>query len=94
MSKSQHPYLKSNQFQKLFHSWVSSLLQLGRKRPLEIDDVFDILPDDQSQPWTDRLEKAWENEIVLANKSNNNKYKPSLFRATWKVYGSRYYVIG
>ncbi|CAF0978874.1 unnamed protein product [Rotaria sordida] len=94
MSKSQHPYLKSNQFQKLFHSWVSSLLQLGRKRPLEIDDVFDILPDDQSQPWTDRLEKAWENEIVLANKSNNKKYKPSLFRATWKVYGSRYYVIG
>jgi len=41
----------------LFNSWVASLLKIGRKRPLEIDDVFDILPDDESTPWTDRLEK-------------------------------------
>lgn len=40
-----------------FSSWVSSLLHLGHKRPLEIDDIFDILPDDQSTPWTDRLEE-------------------------------------
>ncbi|CAF2646337.1 unnamed protein product [Rotaria sp. Silwood2] len=94
MSKSQHPYLKSNQFQKIFHSWVTSLLQLGRKRPLEIDDIFDILPDDQSQLWIDRLEQAWKNEMALANKSGKKKYKPSLFRATWKVYGNRYFIIG
>lgn len=75
MSKNPHPYLKSNEFQRIFHrfqflensssiylfflfnSWVASLLKIGRKRPLEIDDVFDILPDDESTPWTDRLEK-------------------------------------
>jgi hypothetical protein len=41
----------------VFSSWVGNLLRLGCKRSLEIDDVFDILPDDQSKPWTDSLEK-------------------------------------
>ncbi|CAF4629533.1 unnamed protein product, partial [Rotaria socialis] len=52
MSKDQHPYLTANPFSKLFHS----LLSLRRKRPLEYSDLFDVLPDDQSEPWIDRLE--------------------------------------
>ncbi len=38
--------------------------------------------------------RAWEDDVILANKSDKNKYKPSLFRATWKIYGKRYFVIG
>ncbi|CAM4790952.1 unnamed protein product [Rotaria magnacalcarata] len=57
MSKDQNPYLTANPFSKLFHSWISSLLSLRRKRPLEYSDRFDVLPDDQSEPWIDRLEK-------------------------------------
>ncbi|CAF1514132.1 unnamed protein product [Adineta steineri] len=92
--KNPHPYLKSNAIQRVFHTWVTKLLRLGRTRPLEIDDVFDILPDDQSQPWTDRLQKAWDDELLLANKSDKKKYRPSLFRATRTTYGSRYAIIG
>ncbi|CAF4747859.1 unnamed protein product [Rotaria socialis] len=94
MSKDQHPYLTANPFSKLFHSWISSLLSLRRKRPLEYDDLFDVLPDDQSEPWIDRLEKAWEHEIVLSTKSPKKKQKPSLIRATWSIYRIRYGIIG
>jgi hypothetical protein len=38
--------------------------------------------------------RAWKDEVILANKSDKKKYKPSLFRATWKTYGHRYCVIG
>lgn len=38
-------------------SWVTSLLRIGCQRPLEIDDIFEILPDDRTEPWIDRLEK-------------------------------------
>jgi len=44
-------------FSILVYSWVSSLLRLSRQRPLEYEDVFDILPDDRSEPWIDRIEK-------------------------------------
>ncbi|CAF2098508.1 unnamed protein product [Rotaria magnacalcarata] len=94
MSKDQHPYLTANPFSKIFHSWISSLLSLRRKRPLEYRDLFDILPDDQSEPWIDRLEKAWEHEIVLSTKSSKKKQKPSLIRATWSIYRYRYGIIG
>ncbi|CAM4809475.1 unnamed protein product [Rotaria magnacalcarata] len=94
MSIKQHPYLTSNIFGRIFHSWVLGLLELGRKRPLEIDDVYPTLPDDRSEPWIDLLNKEWENEILRANKSHKKKYKPSLFRATWKIYGHRYSIIG
>ncbi|CAF0879243.1 unnamed protein product [Adineta ricciae] len=93
-SKTPHPFLKCNAFQKVFHTWVTSLLRLGRKRPLEIDDVFDILPDDQSQPWTDRIEKAWQDDLLFGNKSNKANYRPSLLKATAKAYGRQYVTIG
>ncbi|CAF0969687.1 unnamed protein product [Rotaria sordida] len=94
MSTDQHPYLTASPFSKLFHSWVSSLLSLRRKRPLEYNDIYDVLPDDQSEPWIDRLEKAWENEIVLSTKLAKKKQQPSLIRATWSIYRYRYGIIG
>ncbi|CAF0920469.1 unnamed protein product [Rotaria sordida] len=94
MSTDQHPYLTASPFSKLFYSWVSSLLSLRRKRPLEYNDIYDVLPDDQSEPWIDRLEKAWENEIVLSTKLAKKKQQPSLIRATWSIYRYRYGIIG
>lgn len=38
--------------------------------------------------------RAWENELILANKSEKKKYKPSLLHATWQTYKVRYCIVG
>ena len=37
-------------------SWLSSLINIGRKKPIEEEDLFKPLPDDETEYLTNKLE--------------------------------------
>lgn len=56
----------------------------GRKKTLNIEDLYQPLDDHLAQKLGSKLEKAWENEVKKKREKNK---KPSLMSAGLKVYG-------
>ena len=74
---------------KLFSSWISHLLNKSHKqKTLNINDLYDLLPQYESVKLTDKLEENWFDEIKLYPD------KPSLFRATIRTMGWKPFLIG
>ncbi|CAF1577819.1 unnamed protein product, partial [Didymodactylos carnosus] len=76
---------------KFLHSWFSVLLRKSRKQTLELNDLYDVLPELDSVPLTDKLESKWFEEIRKAKQENRN---PSLVNATLKMIGIKPILVG
>nr|UOU03343.1 ATP-binding cassette subfamily C4-4-2 [Brachionus rubens] len=57
------PLNNANFISKLFVNWVSPLLKLGKQRPLEEEDLYSPIPDEECKFLTDQLEKEWNKEL-------------------------------
>ena len=81
-----HPKVTANFFSQVT---LFGLLWNGYSRPLEQEDLYDLLDGDCAEQLTKHLQKKWEEEICRVGKSKRN---PRLWRAllsffTWKEYG-------
>ena len=69
--------------------WVSSLISKCRKQgTIDIDDLYEPLPDCESETLTNKLEANWFAE------TKSNPDKPSLIRATLRTMRWKPFVIG
>ncbi|KAI9315926.1 multi drug resistance-associated protein MRP [Dichotomocladium elegans] len=73
------PELNTNIFRRLTFSWMTPLMRLGYKKPLVMDDLWNLKTSDQSAVIGDVFEKHWNQEL--------KKKKPSLLRALVKTVG-------
>ncbi|CAF1094580.1 unnamed protein product [Didymodactylos carnosus] len=89
--KNPSPYLKANFLSRFFHCWLGTLLKKSKKQPLEVFDLYDLLPTLDSVQLTDTLERNWFDEV---RKAKEQKRQPSLLRATVKLMGFRPLLIG
>ncbi|KAI4831627.1 hypothetical protein KUCAC02_001163, partial [Chaenocephalus aceratus] len=67
------------------------LLQLGQKRRLEENDMYRVLPEDQSKVLGEELHRCWDHEVRKATKELR---KPNLTGVLIKCYGMSYAMAG
>ncbi|XP_051136193.1 ABC transporter C family member 2-like isoform X2 [Andrographis paniculata] len=72
-----------NMFSKLTFAWVSSVMRLGSKRPLNEKDIWKLDIWDRTQVLNDSFQSCWEEEI--------QKPKPCLLRALNRSLGERFW---
>lgn len=68
----------------LSFSWVLPLLLEGRKKQLDIDDLYQPLGEHNSDDLGNRMQNAWNREI---QSKNGTKTKPSLMKAGLSIFG-------
>ncbi|CAF1438928.1 unnamed protein product [Rotaria sordida] len=74
------PFLKASKCSRLFLEWVSPLISKCRKQgTLDVNDLYEPLPDCEAATLTDKLEANWLVEI------KRNPDRPSLIRATLRT---------
>ncbi|CAF1655089.1 unnamed protein product, partial [Rotaria sordida] len=74
------PFLKANKCSRLFLEWVSPLISKCRKQgTLDVNDLYEPLPDCEASTLTDKLEENWFVE------TKRNPDRPSLIRATLRT---------
>lgn len=66
-------------------SWTIPIFARGLRKELNEDDLFGPLPEHESGMLGDRLEKAWNKEMILLN--------PSLWRALCRVFLSNFLML-
>ncbi|XP_052777823.1 ATP-binding cassette sub-family C member 4-like [Mya arenaria] len=86
-----NPILKANPISKLFFWWLNPLFRKGYARQLEVDDLYNVVAEDQSDTLGDKLEKEWAKEV---KKSGAGRGKPSLFWALFRMFGLEYILFG
>ncbi|CAF1602046.1 unnamed protein product, partial [Didymodactylos carnosus] len=91
LSTNPHPYYRSWWFSKLHHSWISELLNLGSKKTIEANDLYDLLPENESRLLTDSLEQSWKLEVNASLEKNRS---PSLFRVLIRTFGRKMLLYG
>ncbi|KAJ3150314.1 hypothetical protein HK101_001964, partial [Irineochytrium annulatum] len=80
-------------FGHLIFSYMSPLLRLGFKKPIESVDVWELAERNKSQAQVDKFLKAWEFERERAQKRADDtgrsikSFRPHL-RALWRVWGT------
>ncbi|XP_053600881.1 ATP-binding cassette subfamily C member 4-like [Plodia interpunctella] len=90
--KENNPDEQANILSKVFVTWSFSLFRRGYKEGLSIEDLWKARDCDRSGKLADRLEEAWEQELVKAKQNNN--YKPSLFKAIVRSFWLEYMLCG
>ncbi|KAJ4924429.1 hypothetical protein JOQ06_000669 [Pogonophryne albipinna] len=75
----------------MYGSWLVPLLQLGQKRRLEENDMYRVLPEDQSKVLGEELHRCWDHEVRKATKELR---KPNLTGVLIKCYGMSYAMAG
>ena len=75
-----------------FFWWMNSLLVLGHRRELQLEDLHRPSKEDQSEVLGDRLEEEWRRELLAAKEGTRKK--PSLARALMGSFGRRYALLG
>lgn len=84
-----NPYYRVNIWSRLCHSWVSSLLKKSHKQgTLHLNDLFDLLPEWESNELVARLESNWNDELKQTHR------QPSLVRASIRTTGWRPFLLG
>nr|UOU03341.1 ATP-binding cassette subfamily C4-1-2 [Brachionus rubens] len=73
------PLVTTGFFSKITFSWINPLLSMGRKKQLQLSDVYSPVTEDEAEKLTNDLEKEWNNEV-------KNSSKPSLGRAIARWY--------
>ncbi|CAG9833841.1 unnamed protein product [Diabrotica balteata] len=89
--KYENPRPKANPLSKLFFGWMISFIRKGKKAEFQLKDLFKCQDKDRSQILGDKLQRAWDEEIV-ALKQNNKK--PSLLKALAKAHYFEFMLYG
>ena len=87
-TSSTHPYKSASWLSVITVGWMSGILRLGSKRPLEKKDIFPVRTEDSMEHLVAKLESEWKQEIIG---SLTTGCKPRLWKAlirmfTWKEY--------
>ncbi|XP_025405874.1 probable multidrug resistance-associated protein lethal(2)03659 isoform X2 [Sipha flava] len=86
-----HPRANANFFEILTFGWTLKLFQTGKKRDLEINDLYSTLKEHSSSLLGNELEKKWRIELAKAKESSRH---PSLLRALLKMFGAKLMLCG
>ena len=86
----QNPREKAGFLSLLTFSWMSNVLKLGSKKPLEEQHLFEVEASDQAERLVADLEREW---LAEERASEQNRTKPRLWRAMMRVIPCRDYVI-
>ncbi|PSN41132.1 Multidrug resistance-associated protein 4 [Blattella germanica] len=86
-----NPKAKANPISVLIFWWIKGLFRKGSGNDLEVEDLYNTLPSDLSEPLGNELEKNWYLEIKNAKENNR---KPKLFKAILKTFGRQYSFVG
>ncbi|XP_008214772.2 multidrug resistance-associated protein 4 [Nasonia vitripennis] len=78
-----NPKIKACFISELFFWWLKDLFLYGRKHNIVVNDLYDALPEDLSEPLGNELEKSWEHEL---DEAKAEKRKPKLWNAIIKTY--------
>ncbi|XP_034300532.2 ATP-binding cassette sub-family C member 4-like [Magallana gigas] len=72
------PYSTANWLSRFTFWWIFPLFRYGFRHPLTQDNLYDVLPEDQSHLLGDRMEKSWNDHVEKCEKKGK---KPSLYWA-------------
>lgn len=61
---------EANAFSRMLFNWVGGVLKTGFLRPLQMDDVPDLSPNDLCDPLTSELQQLWDQEKQTALAEN------------------------
>lgn len=87
--------LTSNLFSTVFVTWITPLLKLGSKRPLDILDLAPVPDSFEAAPLTDELSKAFQRKCEKHSSKLNSDQKPNiLLRALIAVFGTTFLLEG
>ncbi|KAJ1892488.1 hypothetical protein LPJ66_006310, partial [Kickxella alabastrina] len=75
----QSPEERANIFSQLTFSWMTPLLEAGFRKPLQMEDTWELGAEYRPQVATERFQRNWQAELQSG--------RPSLFRATMRTYG-------
>uniref|UniRef100_A0A146KSC1 Putative multidrug resistance-associated protein lethal(2)03659 n=1 Tax=Lygus hesperus TaxID=30085 RepID=A0A146KSC1_LYGHE len=82
--KKPHPRAKASFLSVLTFSWMIPLFFKGISRPLDSRDLYEPLSDNKSDKLGDLMEKAWDVEVLTAQKRGK---RPNYLRALRSVFG-------
>uniref|UniRef100_A0A8D8Y4C2 Probable multidrug resistance-associated protein lethal(2)03659 n=3 Tax=Cacopsylla melanoneura TaxID=428564 RepID=A0A8D8Y4C2_9HEMI len=82
--KPPHPRATCNVLSALTFSWTLGLFREGRKRDLEVTDLYEPLKEHTSSYLGNKLERYWNDELVQAQKRGRD---PSFLRALIRCFG-------
>ncbi|WKY15512.1 hypothetical protein Q1695_000749 [Nippostrongylus brasiliensis] len=80
---SPNPEASANIFSRITFLFMTSLFYKGCRKTLEVKDMYEPLPEHQSEAATRRLSKAWDEERKMAVKEGRD---PKLMKAILKLY--------
>ncbi|KAI8344113.1 multi drug resistance-associated protein MRP [Chlamydoabsidia padenii] len=81
-----NPEESSSIFNRLLFLWMSPMIQKGYKKPLTMEDLWNLQHEDQSRSLSEQFEKDWNREL--------KRKSPSLARAVAKTCGGKYALAG
>ncbi|KAL1450167.1 hypothetical protein WDU94_002616 [Cyamophila willieti] len=79
-----HPRATCNVLSALTFSWTLGLFREGRKRDLEVTDLYEPLKEHTSSYLGNKLERYWNDELAQAQKRGRD---PSFLRALVRCFG-------
>ena len=74
-------------------SWLTDLLAMGQNQPLESEDLFSLLVEDQSEDLTDLLEREWRESVGQEKPTTGRWIGLRLVRALWGITPAREYCL-
>ncbi|KAK7893420.1 hypothetical protein WMY93_022572 [Mugilogobius chulae] len=89
-----NPAATANLCSKIFFWWLNPLFSIGYKRPLEEDDLYEVLPEDGSQHLGEELQRYKSLTLDQNIQNAKSKQSPSLNRAIIRCYWKSYAVLG
>ncbi|KAJ2260833.1 hypothetical protein GGI01_002727 [Coemansia sp. RSA 376] len=75
----QSPEERANIFSRLAFTWMTPLLEQGYRKPLQMEDTWELSREYHTGVVNARFQRNWQAELRSGN--------PSLFRATMRTYG-------
>ncbi|XP_057378671.1 LOW QUALITY PROTEIN: ATP-binding cassette sub-family C member 4-like [Daphnia carinata] len=91
-----NPRLNSNFLSALVFWWVNPFMSVGAKKDLEVNDLYDVMPGDNSEELGRKLQREWDNQIAKCKRDANKqkKTKPSLTKALVRTFGLKFLLVG
>ncbi|VDM79409.1 unnamed protein product [Strongylus vulgaris] len=78
-----NPEASASIFSRITFLFMTGLFYKGCRKTLEVEDMYEPLPQHESEAATERLSRAWEHERELAQKASR---PPSLMGAIRRTY--------
>ena len=84
-----NPKTTANFFSTIFFWWINKTLKLGNKQPLQDDDLFPLLEEDNTQRLVECIATEWKEEVEVSHEKGT---KPQLWKAVKRVIPAKAYV--